>query len=128
MTNEQKGQTAVMGASLLREPAVAVEPDKPKVTSDKVPPDLVVTRGGIPVADQEQGIHDFKAACLRVREPIDCTRDLRLVWRENEAGFNGYDYHTPARVIDTVQREIAHLRARAECMEDWLRVYQRRRT
>lgn len=27
-------------------------------------PDLIVTRGGVPVPDQKQGIADFKAACL----------------------------------------------------------------
>jgi hypothetical protein len=94
--------------------------------------ELVVTRDGVPVADQTQGIRDFKAACLREhephtgREPIDCTSDLRLLWREGEAGFNGYDYHTPERVMDTVLREIAYLRVRAERMEDWLHAYRAR--
>lgn len=95
-------------------------------------PKLVVTRDGIPVADQEQGIRDFKAACMRQmphtgKEPMDCGSDLRLLWRDNRPGFHGYDYHTPERVIDTVARQIAHLRAQAEWMQFWLDAYQRKR-
>ena len=90
-------------------------------------PELVVTRDGVPVADQAQGIRDFKEACLRTgREPMDCTSDLRLLWRGEDAGFKGYDYHTPTRVMDTVLREIAYLRVRAERMEEWLHAYRAR--
>jgi hypothetical protein len=35
---------------------------------EKPLPDLVVTRGGVPVEDQAQGVRDFKAACQRAVE------------------------------------------------------------
>ena len=38
-------------------------------------PDLIVTRGGVPVADQRQGVADFKLAALRAGN-----RPLRWRW------------------------------------------------
>lgn len=115
------------GLWLAREEIKALRDSLP----EEAPPNLIVTRNRIPVADQEQGVRDFKAACLRKphtnSEPMDCTSDLQLLWRADEADFRGYDYHTPDRVADTVLREIAYLRVRAEGMEEWLLAYQAQR-
>jgi hypothetical protein len=50
--------------SLLREATLAQEPK-----FDPTKMNLVVTRNGVPVADQRQGVEDFKAACLQAACP-----------------------------------------------------------
>ena len=55
---------------------------------------------------------------------MDCGRDLRLIWYGVAAKFSGYGYHTPDRVIGTVETHIAHHKGAAESLQKWLDAYK----
>lgn len=63
--------------SLLREATRA-----PAATLPRKLPDLVVTLGGVPVADQAAGVRAFKAACLRPESAGALAAEFRTAERD----------------------------------------------
>ncbi|UXC93092.1 hypothetical protein EGM87_22615 [Sphingobium sp. RSMS] len=90
--------------------------DKAPVTVEQALPDLIVTKGGVPFADQAEGIRQFKAACLAASKETDrLARDLNIknadhiaLWLEANMADSGLGW-LACRIVEAHEQSTAAL-------------------
>ena len=88
--------------------------------TERVVVDLLVTRNGVPVADQAQGIRDFKAACLRRPEGAEDQEDTVRRWAKGspENGIKPCRYS--AWMVAEIDRQRAAFEAHTKHVREFL--------
>jgi hypothetical protein len=94
------------------------------MTHDQKPPDLVVTKDGIPFKDQAEGIRQFKAACRRSEAQSNEQRkdertgaDRCWIWRDH-MHYPQVAFTKPDRVHKAVEYMRVYSREEVERLAD----------